>query len=131
METLTLRLTDPASTLNIDPTRSTAIINVFDVDGEETINHTFLPQYFQKYASTLFKTRVSHFLTTPSNDCFAFCTAPTCPPELTPVNCVVDPCQFTTCPANPSATCISHYCNVCNARFFDATGFEVTDSCGE
>ena len=57
--------------------------------------------------------------------------SPTCPPDLTPVNCVVDPCMFATCPAHPGATCIADYCGACNARFFDATGNEVTDSCGE
>lgn len=63
------------------------------------------------------------------HDRFAYPAAsPTCPPDLKPVNCVMDPCNLATCPAHPGATCIGHYCGVCRARFFDATGVEVTDS---
>ena len=53
----------------------------------------------------------------------------TCPPDKPQVYCFVDPCQVTTCPAQPEARCVSDYCGGCNARFFDDEGNEVTKSC--
>lgn len=60
-----------------------------------------------------------------------FPTGPTCPPGMPRVDCFVDPCllNFGKCPAHPDATCTADYCGGCNARFFDAEGNEVTDTC--
>ena len=52
-----------------------------------------------------------------------------CPPDKPPVNCLLDPCSVTSCPAHPDASCVADYCGGCNARFFDADGNEVTESC--
>lgn len=52
-----------------------------------------------------------------------------CPPGVSPVNCFVDPCTFSTCPAHPDAKCEPDYCGDCLARFFDDEN-EVTDDCG-
>ncbi|KAL5510211.1 hypothetical protein EMCRGX_G005719 [Ephydatia muelleri] len=54
---------------------------------------------------------------------------PKCPPNKPPVQCLVDPCTVNSCPAHPEATCVADYCGGCNARFFDRSGNEVTDSC--
>ena len=33
--------------------------------------------------------------------------------------CFADPCESSSCPYNPSATCIADYCGGCNARWYD------------
>ena len=57
-------------------------------------------------------------------------TAATCPDCTQPVNCVIDPCEVTACPAFPNATCRADFCGGCNARFFIQRQ-EVTDQCNE
>lgn len=49
---------------------------------------------------------------------------PPCPDEHT-VNCLVNPCDVTTCPTHPNATCRPNYCYGCNHAFFDEEGKEV------
>lgn len=44
-------------------------------------------------------------------------------------NCFVDPCQVSTCPNFPSATCRADYCGGCFARWY-LYGQEVTNLCG-
>ena len=65
-------------------------------------------------------------------DVFATCccndTAATCPDCTAPVQCLVDPCDVTTCLAYPNAKCRSDYCGGCNARFF-VRRREVTAEC--
>ncbi|CAF1106773.1 unnamed protein product [Adineta ricciae] len=34
---------------------------------------------------------------------------------LNPVNCFVNPCQFSRCAAHPNAVCTANYCGGCNA----------------
>ncbi|XP_065315536.1 kielin/chordin-like protein [Gordionus sp. m RMFG-2023] len=46
------------------------------------------------------------------------CLKSVCPPDKPIVNCLVDPCQFAKCPANPKAECRSNYCGGCNADFY-------------
>ncbi|MDD9966114.1 MAG: BPTI/Kunitz domain-containing protein [Myxococcales bacterium] len=41
------------------------------------------------------------------------------------VQCLVDPCQNTTCDAHPNATCQADYCGGCHALFFDEGGNRV------
>nr|CAB3267843.1 zonadhesin [Phallusia mammillata] len=41
-----------------------------------------------------------------------------CPPGVPVVNCLVDPCQFATCPRFPQARCVSNYCGGCNHDFY-------------
>ncbi|XP_066290079.1 zonadhesin-like isoform X3 [Branchiostoma lanceolatum] len=50
---------------------------------------------------------------------------PTCPPDVEVVNCFANPCDVTSCPAHPDATCRSNYCGDCNAEFFDEEGNKV------
>lgn len=45
------------------------------------------------------------------------------------VNCFVDPCTETRCPAYPTATCRPNYCGGCNAEFYTSDGTEVTALC--
>jgi hypothetical protein len=51
-----------------------------------------------------------------------------CPDGSTPVNCLVNPCQFASCPAVAGATCVADYCGGCNARWI-LNGLEVTHQC--
>ncbi|XP_072050232.1 uncharacterized protein [Amphiura filiformis] len=48
-----------------------------------------------------------------------------CPPESPQVNCVVSPCQTSSCPADPTATCLTNYCGGCNALYYDRNGIEI------
>eukprot|EP00736_Rhodelphis_marinus_P011637 Rmarinus@m.10192 len=48
-----------------------------------------------------------------------------CPAGVPIANCLVDPCQFATCPAHPDAKCLSNYCGGCNRTFVDAFGREL------
>ncbi|OWA49937.1 hypothetical protein BV898_14471 [Hypsibius exemplaris] len=52
-----------------------------------------------------------------------------CPPGVPTANCFVAPCQVTTCPGHPYATCRDNYCGGCNAEFYDVNGVNVTGSC--
>ena len=65
-------------------------------------------------------------------DRFATCCcndkAAICPNCTKPVNCLVDPCRYSTCPTHPRAECRSDYCGGCNARFYVGRR-EVTEQC--
>ena len=52
----------------------------------------------------------------------------TCPPGKDPVQCLVNPCDVTTCDKFPNAECIFDNCGGCFARFF-VNNREVTDEC--
>lgn len=54
----------------------------------------------------------------------------TCPCLEGYVECFVDPCEVTDCPAYPNATCEADYCGGCNANFYQ-NGELVNDECGE
>ena len=54
----------------------------------------------------------------------------TCPCLEGYVECFVDPCEVTVCPAFPYATCEADYCGGCNANFYQ-NGLIVNDGCGE
>ena len=54
----------------------------------------------------------------------------TCPCLEGYVECFVDPCEVTDCPALPYATCEADYCGGCNANFYQ-NGELVNDECGE
>ena len=54
----------------------------------------------------------------------------TCPCLEGYVQCFVDPCEVTECPALPYATCEADYCGGCNANFYQ-NGIIVNDECGE
>ena len=56
-------------------------------------------------------------LTTGSHN-FCCLSHPVCPDGQEPVNCFMDPCQFASCPAFPTAVCEADYCGGCYARFF-------------
>ena len=51
-----------------------------------------------------------------------------CPDGSYPVNCLINPCQYATCPAVEGATCVADYCGGCNARWL-LNGQEVTSQC--
>ena len=68
---------------------------------------------------------VDRFATCCCTDISAFC--PNC---TKPVNCLIDPCRYSTCRAYPSAVCRSDYCGGCNARFYQGKT-EVTDRCND
>ncbi len=51
-----------------------------------------------------------------------------CPPGKTPVFCLINPCDQTTCSNIPKAECLFDNCGGCFARFFVGTK-EVTDQC--
>ena len=53
-----------------------------------------------------------------------------CPDGSQPVNCLVDPCEYASCPAIKSATCVANYCGGCNARWY-VKDLEVTHVCGK
>ena len=53
-----------------------------------------------------------------------------CPDGQDIVNCLVNPCEVTSCPGFPTATCEADFCGGCNARFF-LRGREVTNKCGK
>jgi hypothetical protein len=50
-----------------------------------------------------------------------------CTDGTDPVNCLVDPCQVSSCGV-PDAECRANYCGGCNAEWYDATGAIV---CGD
>ena len=54
----------------------------------------------------------------------------TCPCIEGYVQCFVDPCEVTDCPAFPYATCEADYCGGCNTNFYQ-NGELVNDECGE
>ena len=54
----------------------------------------------------------------------------TCPCLEGYVECFVDPCEVTDCPAYPNATCEADYCGGCNANFYE-NGEWVNDECVE
>ncbi|CAF1035266.1 unnamed protein product [Rotaria sordida] len=49
----------------------------------------------------------------------------TCPPGQEEVECTIDPCEGATCPAYPTAKCVSNYCGGCNALWYKADGTTV------
>ena len=53
-----------------------------------------------------------------------------CPDGSQPVICLVDPCEYASCPAITSATCVADYCGGCNARWY-VKDLEVTHVCGK
>ncbi|XP_078658591.1 uncharacterized protein LOC144903978 [Branchiostoma floridae x Branchiostoma belcheri] len=66
--------------------------------------------------------------------CFPWLTEPAptqaptptpCPPGVSQVNCLTDPCVLATCPPYPSATCKADYCGGCNAFFYDSNDNKV------
>ncbi|KAK3580546.1 hypothetical protein CHS0354_009502 [Potamilus streckersoni] len=55
------------------------------------------------------------------NGCGYECTKASntqCPDGSSPVQCLINPCVVTDCPAFPNATCLANYCGGCNADFF-------------
>ena len=54
----------------------------------------------------------------------------TCPCLEGYVECFVDPCEVTDCPAFPYATCEADYCGGCNANFYQNSEL-VNDECDE
>ena len=68
---------------------------------------------------------VDRYATCCCTDISAFC--PNC---TRPVNCLVDPCRYSSCRAYPSAVCRSDYCGGCNARFYLGKR-EVTKQCND
>ncbi|XP_035679107.1 zonadhesin-like isoform X8 [Branchiostoma floridae] len=52
-------------------------------------------------------------------------TDPMCPPGVPVFHCFANPCDVTSCPAHPEATCQANFCGGCNAEFFDEDGNEV------
>ena len=51
-----------------------------------------------------------------------------CPGGTLPIYCLINPCQYASCPAFEDATCVADYCGGCNARWI-LNGQEVTDQC--
>lgn len=51
-----------------------------------------------------------------------------CPIGTLPVYCLINPCQYASCPALEDAKCVADYCGGCNARWI-LNGREVTDQC--
>eukprot|EP00058_Branchiostoma_floridae_P010077 XP_002595565.1 hypothetical protein BRAFLDRAFT_117488 [Branchiostoma floridae] len=49
----------------------------------------------------------------------------TCPNGEPLVECFVDPCRYTTCPAYPGAVCVPNYCGSCQAVFYNTKGSPV------
>eukprot|EP00058_Branchiostoma_floridae_P022205 XP_002607695.1 hypothetical protein BRAFLDRAFT_123266 [Branchiostoma floridae] len=52
----------------------------------------------------------------------ADCNGDGCPDDKPMARCMMDPCDVTSCSANPDATCVADYCGGCNANFFDRSG---------
>lgn len=46
------------------------------------------------------------------------CTEMACAPCSNPVNCFTDPCEVSSCPLFPNATCTPNYCVGCVAEYF-------------
>ena len=55
-------------------------------------------------------------------------TGQRCPDGSTIYNCIFNPCEYSSCPAFSSATCLVDYCARCNDRWV-LNGEEVTDQC--
>ena len=53
-----------------------------------------------------------------------------CPDGSQPVNCLVNPCEYASCPAIKNAKCVADYCGGCNARWY-IKDLEVTHVCGK
>ena len=53
---------------------------------------------------------------------------PGCDDGSTPVQCLKNPCQVSSCPSVADARCVVDYCGGCNARWI-LNGQEVTDQC--
>lgn len=56
------------------------------------------------------------------------CRQSDCLLDVTRFDCPFDPCDGATCPADPSATCITNYCGGCSAEFYSSAGERV--QCG-
>ena len=52
----------------------------------------------------------------------------TCPDGSTILTCIVNPCQFASCPTFKEATCFADFCGGCTARWL-LNGVEVTEQC--
>ena len=57
------------------------------------------------------------------------CLCVACPDGVLPVNCLVNPCQVSTCEGIPGALCVANYCGGCHDRWY-VGDLEVTDQCG-
>ena len=56
-------------------------------------------------------------------------TTGSCPDGTQPVNCVVNPCQWATCPVVKGAICVADYCGGCNTLWV-LNGEAVSHLCG-
>ncbi|XP_071853924.1 uncharacterized protein [Apostichopus japonicus] len=56
------------------------------------------------------------------------CRQSDCLLDVTRFDCPFDPCDGATCPADPSAACITNYCGGCSAEFYSSAGERV--QCG-
>ena len=82
-----------------------------------------MPQLGQGDKKKIIFTLISHY----NNDyCFDYNAG--CADGSQPVNCLVDPCQVSSCPAVNGATCVADYCGGCNAQWL-LNGLDVTSQC--
>ncbi|XP_078660705.1 uncharacterized protein LOC144905154 [Branchiostoma floridae x Branchiostoma belcheri] len=65
-------------------------------------------------------------------DCTCKWQGKTCEDGTRMVHCHPDPCDVTTCPGDPDATCVSDNCGGCHANFYIREGVTACceDCCG-
>lgn len=53
-----------------------------------------------------------------------------CPTGIQRLSCDTDPCVMAQCTNHPDAYCVTENCGLCSHRFYNSTGNDVTDECG-
>ena len=48
-----------------------------------------------------------------------------------PVQCLINPCDTVQCPNISNATCVPSTCGQCSARFYNTSGYDVTNQCSK
>ena len=48
-----------------------------------------------------------------------------------PVQCVINPCDTAQCPNISNAICVPSTCGQCSARFYNTSGYDVTNQCSK
>lgn len=61
---------------------------------------------------------------------YLFCTVNQhCPLNQPKVDCLINPCDYQSCPQYPTAKCIVDVCGKCAAKFIVNGSQDVTESC--
>ena len=53
-----------------------------------------------------------------------------CPSDKAPVRCVINPCDYRTCPNLPPTECVLNVCGECKAQYY-WNNVDVTEFCSK